>query len=69
MPYPPPPFKEVSGMEAEVEMLRLELDEAKAHVRLLTERIDSLEIDRRDDRVSVDMLKEELLELIDRTRG
>ena len=56
-------------MEAELEMLRLELDEAKVHVRLLTERIDLLEIDRRDDRVSVDMLKEELLELIDRTRG
>jgi len=69
MPYPPPPFKEVSGMEAEVEMLRLDLDEAKEHIRLLTERIDSLEIDRRDDKVSVDMLKEELLELIDRARG
>jgi len=56
-------------MEAELEMLRLELDEAKVHVRLLTERIDLLEIDRRDDKVSVDMLKEELLESIDRARG
>ena len=67
--YPPPPFKEVSGVEAEVEMLRMELESARKNIRFLGERIEALENGRRDDRVSADILKEELRELIDRARG